>query len=1117
MQPDAETESMVKTRTISATTAKELSASIRSEVAVEVATGLELDLWASDSLIHDPIAISIDQKGRIFYTSASRQENSEFDIRGHRNWMTASISFETPEDRSNFLKETFTADSEESTKFLKDLNNDGTLDWRDLTVEKEEVWWVADEDGDGSAEKAQLFVKDFHEEITDVANGLLVHEDEVYLAAAPDLWRITDKDGDGVADESKSISRGYAVHIGFSGHGMSGVTIGPNGRIWWGIGDIGMNVKDKSGKQWEYPHQGVIVRSDPDGSNFEVYSAGHRNTHEFVFDKYGNLITEDNDGDHRGERERLVYVINGSDSGWRANWQYGKYTDPNNNGYKVWMDEKMSVPRWEGQAAYIIPPIQNYVNGPTGMVYNPGTALSEEWYDHFFIAEFRGNPANSPVHAFTMEPEGAGFKLGKTQKVVSGLLPTGLDFGPDGALYFGDWIDGWGTKDKGRIWKIDVPGGANSAIRQETKKHISSAFSTYELSVLSTLLAHQDMRVRLKAQFELVKRGNDGKDLFVKNLDTSLPQMQRIHSVWGIAQLARNGAADGSLLLGLLDDADLEVKAQAIKMLGDIRYAKAGNKIISDLKNNSQRIQMLSAEALGRMQYPGAKQGLIDLLVENDDKDVFIRHAASYALSRIGDAEVLIAQKDSPSKAARIGAVVALRRMEHEGVSSFLDDENELVVTEAARAINDDNSIVNAIPALAEILNTTKFQNEALIRRSINANFRLGEKENINQLLTFISNPNATDAMKAEAIACIGTWGTPSVLDRVDGRNRGLSPRDNEDAVLILSGNMADLSKSGSSEILVAITKAAKQLNIVAQIPLIEELFYSTKDLEVKKEALIALNGLKSEKLDQLLESALSDDDEDLRATALGLIPESSLDESTAMALFDKILSMGTVIEKQSAYAAISSYRGEEAKDLLSKNLSALIEGNIAPEVRLDLLEASAVNGDEGVLALVNEYQGKKDKADALAEYAECLSGGNPRNGRNIFYRNEAAQCVRCHSIFEWGGDAGPGLQGIGGKLSPTEILEALVNPSAKLAEGFGIMSAEMKDGSSVAGVMEKETESTYTLRISEEESKTISKSEIKESAFLPSSMPPVDKILDKKQLRDVVAFLTSLMPQEEG
>ena len=109
-------------------------------------------------------------------------------------------------------------------------------------------------------------------------------------------------------------------------------------------------------KNWKYPNQGVIVRCDPDGSNFEVFARGLRNTHEFVFDQFGNLITEDNDGDHQGERERLVYVTNGSDGGWRTNWQFGKYTDPDNNGYKVWMDEKMHVPHWDGQAAYFLPP-----------------------------------------------------------------------------------------------------------------------------------------------------------------------------------------------------------------------------------------------------------------------------------------------------------------------------------------------------------------------------------------------------------------------------------------------------------------------------------------------------------------------------------------------------------------------------------------------------------------------------------------------------------------------------------------------------------------------------------------------------------------------------------------
>ena len=148
---------------------------------------------------------------------------------------------------------------------------------------------------------------------------------------------------------------------------MSGVKIGPDGRIWWSIGDIGMNVIDKKNKRWKYPNQGVIVRSEIDGTGIEVYSAGLRNTHEFDFDKFGNLIAIDNDADHDGERERLVHLINGSDGGWRINWQFGKYNDPKNNSYKVWIDEKMHIPYWEGQAAYFLPPIINYINGPTGL------------------------------------------------------------------------------------------------------------------------------------------------------------------------------------------------------------------------------------------------------------------------------------------------------------------------------------------------------------------------------------------------------------------------------------------------------------------------------------------------------------------------------------------------------------------------------------------------------------------------------------------------------------------------------------------------------------------------------------------------------------------------------
>ena len=127
---------------------------------------------------------------------------------------------------------------------------------------------------------------------------------------------------------------------------------------------MGFDVVDQTGRRWSSPNQGAVLRANPDGSDFEVFATGIRNLQEFAFDEYGNLISVDNDGDHPEETERLVYLTEGSDSGWRANWQYGKYTDPDNNRYNVWMDEGMFKPRFEGQAAHITPPIAAVPPGP---------------------------------------------------------------------------------------------------------------------------------------------------------------------------------------------------------------------------------------------------------------------------------------------------------------------------------------------------------------------------------------------------------------------------------------------------------------------------------------------------------------------------------------------------------------------------------------------------------------------------------------------------------------------------------------------------------------------------------------------------------------------------------
>jgi len=215
---------------------------IRKNTPAQLADGLTLTLWASDSLAPDPIAMSIDDAGSVYLTRTNRQKNSEFDIRGYRHWMIPSISWESVEDRRAFLHSFFAPEKSKENEWLQDLNQDGVHDWHDLAVEKDEIWKLEDRSGDGMADISTRILNDFHDEVTDVAEGLLVRKNDMFVAIAPDLWRLRDNDNDGLIDEKTSISHGYAVHIGFSGHGLSGVAEGPDGKIYWSIGDIGANI-----------------------------------------------------------------------------------------------------------------------------------------------------------------------------------------------------------------------------------------------------------------------------------------------------------------------------------------------------------------------------------------------------------------------------------------------------------------------------------------------------------------------------------------------------------------------------------------------------------------------------------------------------------------------------------------------------------------------------------------------------------------------------------------------------------------------------------------------------------------------------------------------------------
>jgi HEAT repeat protein len=406
------------------------------------------------------------------------------------------------------------------------------------------------------------------------------------------------------------------------------------------------------------------------------------------------------------------------------------------------------------------------------------------------VSSFTGSPTSARVYAFRLAPDGAGFSFVAETTAVQGILTVGMRFGPDGALYLADWIDGWASKGTGRIWKVNAPGAASPAAA-EVRSLLAAGAAGRPAGELRALLGHADMRVRLEAQFELVRRADADALLAAARGDARAAtedatrggadggRRARVHGIWGLGQLGRADARHAAGLAALLGDADPEVRAQAAKALGDVRYVPAADALVPLLGDSAPRARFFAAEALGRIGHPAAVPGIVRMLADNDDRDAWLRQAGATALARIGDTASVAAAAAHPSRGARLAAVVALRRMRSPEVARFLDDADDAVATEAARAANDETGIDGARPALARALEQARATGAPLVRRAISANLRLGTPEALERLAAFAARADRGDTLRAEAVAALGTWPAPSTFDRVDGAYLGpVPPRD---------------------------------------------------------------------------------------------------------------------------------------------------------------------------------------------------------------------------------------------------------------------------------------------------------------------------------------------------
>ncbi len=1082
--------------------------------------GFKVELFAAEPLLANPVAFAIDERNRFYVAETFRLHAGVTDIRGHMSWLTNELASTSVEQRVAYMK------LYEGKRF------------EDYAKEADRVRLIWDSDEDGKADQSKVFAGGFSGAAEGIGAGLLARRGNVYYTDIPNLWMLRDNNKDGVADAKKSLLYGFGVRVGFLGHDLHGLRIGPDGKLYFTIGDRGAQVTTHEGVNQRVvssPEEGVVYRCNLDGSRLEIFARGLRNPQELAFDAYGNLWTGDNNSDG-GDPARWVYVVEGGDSGWRVGFQF--ITQPNSRG--VWLSERMCYPQFPGQAAYILPPLANVGNGPSGLSYYPGVGLPERYQNHFFLCDFRGS-TGSGVHSFGVKPKGAGFEVTDRHDFVWELLATDGDFGYDGAFYISDWVEGWNKTGKGRIYRVYDPAHIKDRAVKETKDIFAQGFEMLPLYRLVPLLEHPDMRVRQEAQFSIVDLGPAvAVTTFAKVARNNTNLFARLHAIWGLGQFTSRSELAVKELTRLFDDGDPEIRAQALKVVGGAPGADAAA-MATMLTDASARVRYFAALALGKSGRLEQLEPVLTMVRENNDQDVYLRHAGVLALSGMfrranNTDKLIVVRPDSPealkiretiqsvyadsSSAVRMAALLTMRRAESPEIALFLQDTNALIVAEAARAIND-LPLVSALPKLAALIEqddllvafpagdaTNAGPRDAVLRRVINANYRVGGHANALALARFAATSRAPESFRAEAVTLLGDWAQPAGLDRITGLWRPLPWRDPEAAATALQPYLAALQKSPANTIKLAATKVAGRLHIKSDgASSMDILMDESAAANVRIEALKSMAANQDGKLPEAIGIALADKNELLRREGSRL--QAQLQPEEALVRLRATLDTGTVGEQQSAFATIGTLPAGEADKVLVEWLGKLIAGVLKPEVSLDLLDAAAKREARDVRARIRDFENQRPSADDLRSYRECLVGGDAGVGRRIFIEKAEASCVRCHKMNGEGGEVGPDLTGLGSRKDRQYLLESIVFPNKHIAEGYESVSVTTKSDVTYAGQLKKETADQLEINSPEDGLLTVKKANLKLRERGLSAMPEeLRQVLTKPELRDLVEFL---------
>jgi PQQ-dependent dehydrogenase (methanol/ethanol family) len=153
---------------------------------------------------------------------------------------------------------------------------------------------------------------------------------------------------------------------------------------------------------------------------------------------------------------------------------------------------------------------------------------------------------------------------------------------------------------------------------------------------------------------------------------------------------------------------------------------------------------------------------------------------------------------------------------------------------------------------------------------------------------------------------------------------------------------------------------------------------------------------------------------------------------------------------------------------------------------------------------------------NALAELVASLNrsaadtsvDGDRTAGEAFFFGQ--GQCANCHMVFGAGAPIGPDLSAVARDRTVDELREALGNPGAHIAAGYGLVTLELRDGSTLRGFARNRTRYGIALQDLEGRFHPLSLDRVARITEEQSSLMPAVKA-SSEELQNLIAFLSGL------